>query len=216
MISRPDPKHRVNPAEAASEPLFCESGFVAGGSIRGRHGGWVAIEALPAILRTLLVTDGTVTKTLEAYYWEPVAVSLQTQSFTRLPNHCAWLARERGAGVLRRAVQLRGKRSGRLYVDAHSLVRIEALPAALADDLVCGRIGIGELIRTSGLETYREILDIGYGEQPLTQGLFEAPQAAHVYRTYRILLEHTPVILVTEYFRLETFGADGQDAPNSA
>ena len=37
-------------------------------------------EQLPPLLRILLVTDGTVTKTLEAYYWERISVDQLAQA----------------------------------------------------------------------------------------------------------------------------------------
>jgi chorismate-pyruvate lyase len=53
------------------------------------------------------------------------------------------------------------------------------------------------LIRDSGLESYREVLDVGLDRT--------AGGELAVFRTYRITIEHRPVILITEYFPLALY-----------
>ena len=64
--------------QAAAVPFRCE-GFLRDGVIAGADGGTVPLAHLPPFLRSLLVTDGTVTKILEAYFWEPVLVDTLAQ-----------------------------------------------------------------------------------------------------------------------------------------
>jgi len=56
-------------------------------------------------------------------------------------------------------------------------------------------VGVGELLRECGLETYREIVAIGEGgaAEPLADD-------ESIWRTYRIVMEHQPFIQITEFF----------------
>ena len=163
------------------------------------------MASLPPFLRTLLVTDGTVTKSLEAYFWEPVAVENLGQEVVPLARDTPWLGLERGAEVLHRRVRLVGGHSGTVYAHAESRIRLTRLPADLRDELRQGRIGIGELLRECGLETYRELLDFGVGPVQGLAHVFTVPDETLVHRTYRIAVGHQPAILITEHFPLSVY-----------
>lgn len=47
---------------------FRSRGFIEGGIVHNCEKAAMDMEALPPFLRTLLVTDGTVTKSLEAFF----------------------------------------------------------------------------------------------------------------------------------------------------
>ena len=164
------------------------------------------LAGLPPFLRTLLVTDGTVTKSLEAYFWEPVEVETLGQARIRAPAALPWLDLAAGAEVLDRRVRLHGTASGRFYAYARSELRLELLPARFRDDLLDQRIGIGELLRECGLETYREILDLGSARDPEIAAALGVPGPSElVARSYRIVLGGQPAILIHEYFPLSRF-----------
>lgn len=173
---------------APLQPFFRSRGYVPGGIVTNSRNETLHMEALPPFLRTLLVTDGTVTKHLEAYFWEQVEVENLGQAETVLEREVPWLEMRAGDAVLQRRVRLHGAESGRVYAHAESLIRLASLPDRLRADLLEGRIGIGELLREKGLETYREILDVGKRGDD------------RVYRTYRIVINHHPAILITEEF----------------
>lgn len=185
---------------APLKPFFRSRGYVPGGIITNSRNETLHMEALPPFLRTLLVTDGTVTKHLEAFFWEQVEVENLGQAQTTLERDVPWLEMRAGDAVLRRRVRLSGAESGRVYAYAESLIRLSSLPEKLRLDLLAGRIGIGELLREKGLETYREILDVGKGEQGEEGG-------QRVYRTYRIVIHHHPAILITEEFPCDSYCA---------
>ncbi|MEO1767528.1 chorismate--pyruvate lyase family protein [Thiobacter aerophilum] len=171
-----------------SRSYFRTRGYVPGGIVINARAESLHMEALPPFLRTLLVTDGTVTKHLEAYFWEEVHVDNLGQAEVILEAAVPALGLSAGEQVLRRRVRLRGRASKRCYGEAESLIRLPCLPERLQGELAAGRIGIGELLRERGLETYREILDVGWA----------GPDA--VYRTYRIMIRGEPTILITETF----------------
>lgn len=180
------PHAALNPMQ----PYFKSRGYVPGGIVTNSQNVEFHMERLPPFLRTLLVADGTVTKSLEAFFWEQVAVENLGQSLIPLAQDVPALDLPAGATVLERRVRLLGMESDRAFAQAHSLIKLEALPLHLREDLQLGRIGIGELLRERGLETYREILDVGQ-----SASIDDA-----IYRTYRILIQHQPAILITETF----------------
>lgn len=176
-------------------------GYLEDARIARPDGGWISLADLPALLRTLLVTDGTVTKVLEAFFWEPVNVNALKLEVSCAPQAIPWLNLARGEEILSRHVELRGARSGNAYAGAFSVVKLTAFDRDLRDALVHGSVGIGVLLRESGLETYREILAVGV--EPTTAG--EAREL-RVYRTYRITRAKQPVILIRESFPWHLYG----------
>ena len=176
-------------------------GYVPGGIITNCRQESLDIEALPPFLRTLLVTDGTVTKILEAYFWEPVAVENIGQVEIKLEDDVPWLDMKTGDMALSREVLLKGKESESVYVYAKSILKLDLLPRQIRDDLMAGKIGIGEMLRDRGLETYREILDIGREIDPSLAPYIGAKQCGELlYRTYRVVINHQPTMLITEKF----------------
>jgi len=178
------------PALSPMQPYFKSRGYVPGGVVTNSKNEIFHMERLPPFLRTLLVADGTVTKSLEAYFWEQVEVENLGQGPLRLTQKEPALDLLAGATVLERRVRLLGMESRREFALAHSLIKLEALPAHVREDLQQGRIGIGELLRERALETYREILDVGQSDA----------SGETIYRTYRIVIQHQPAIMITETF----------------
>lgn len=176
---------------------FIARGFIESGIITTPRQQQIDVASLPPILRTLLVTDGTVTKVLEAFFWEPVNVTAVQQHVETASTPITDLGIASGESYIQRDVELRGEKSGNIYVHAHSLIRIQTLPADINNELIAGRIGIGQLLRTRGLETYREIIDLF--EDNTTR---DAPL---IGRTYRIYLHDVPAITVTENFPLRLY-----------
>jgi len=177
--------------------LRCD-GYVADAMLADAEGRRLPLADLPPFLRALLVTDGTVTKILEAYFWEPVAVDTLEQRLETADRPVDWIALAAGDQCLVRDARLRGVHSDRAYAEALSLIRTEWIPADFRRRLIDREIGIGALIRDSGLESYREVLDLGL-----------AGEGTCVYRTYRIVIDRRPVILITEYFPLALFERGG-------
>ena len=207
---------------AGPNPFRCE-GFVRDGQIAGQGCAPVPIATLPAFLRALLVTDGTVTKMLEAYFWEPVAVDTRRQEFIRAVVEMPWIEVAPGDEVLLREARLRGVDSGNHYALAFSVIRAERIPKSFRQRLIDREIGIGALIRDSGLESYREVMEVGVepvlGPAPVLAAASAGTPAAGVasaagvgadgaaalFRTYRIIIDRAPVILISETFPLALY-----------
>jgi len=177
-------------------PFRCD-GYVDQGTLRDANGHGTRLSDLPPFLRALLVTDGTVTKILEAYFWEPIVVDTLEQRFEVAEAPVPWITLAAGDRCLIRDARLRGLRSGRAYAEAFSVIRTELIPESFRRRLIDREIGIGVLIRDSGLESYREVLDMGLDSDQFGK--------TAVFRTYRIVIDGHPVILISEYFSLEIY-----------
>ncbi|EIC19735.1 chorismate--pyruvate lyase family protein [Thiorhodovibrio frisius] len=201
------PNARAADTSAEANPFRCQ-GFVRDGTIACLDGSRRAIQSLPAFLRALLVTDGTVTKILEAFFWEPVMVDTLYQEFTTAEAAIPWVEIRPGDRALARRVRLRGGDSGLEYARADSVVRSERVPDHFRQRLIDREIGIGALIRDSGLESYREVMEVGVN--PGTADAGQSPQGDSLFRTYRIIIGSEPVILITETFPLALFRTPNQ------
>lgn len=158
-----------------------------------------AFAQLPRFLRVLLMADGTVTTSLEAFFAEPIRIEAVTQTLT--PTTCAvpLLNATAGTELIDRRVRLRGGDSARVYAYAESLLQPAALPPTIRHDILAGRIGIGELLRNTALPSFRELIAMSSEHNGVALFL-DARYASAISRTYRIFLEGTPAILITEYF----------------
>ena len=180
-------------------PFRCQ-GFLRDGVIRRSDGGEHPIQTLPPFLRALLVTDGTVTKILEAYFWEPVEVQTLQQEFVTAERPIPWIQVDPGDQVLIRRARLSGVDSRRMYASAFSVIRTELIPESFRQRLIDQEIGIGVLIRDSGMESYREVLEVGIDPAKRSAKETATESSDLIFRTYRIIIDGRPVILITESF----------------
>jgi chorismate-pyruvate lyase len=183
---------------------FRSKGYSRDWHIRKHDDKAIAMANCPPFLRALLVADGTVTKSLEAYYWEPVEVKAVLNMPTKAASDIEWLDVKAGEEVLSRSVLLRGMHSDTLYASAFSIVRLALIPEVLKLKLLAGQLGIGELIRECSLESYREILEFGYASNMAQFGGPDKEQDC-VFRSYRISITHRPAILLTECFPMAVY-----------
>ena len=154
--------------------------------------GPVAYSSIPPLLRLLLVTDGTVTKSLEALFNIPIKVLVHSQE----PKFAAALdANTRGnlksERVLVREVSLVRTDSVQIMAHAHSRIALDLLPEELAAGLLAGQYGIGELIRSQGLDSYRQLEDLGVSRRDHALG---------IWRRYAICKQGTVLMQVEEWF----------------
>lgn len=197
-------------AAGGTTPFRCE-GFVRGGTIDTDGGRPVAIDTLPPFLRALLVTDGTVTKIIEAYFWEPVVVDTLRQEFIVAADEIPWVHIAGGERIMVRRARLRGADSGREFAHAFSVIRTELIPPQFRKRLIDREIGIGALIRDSGLESYREVMEVGVelrppaGSERNGEQTNDSVASDGVFRTYRIIIAGVPVILISETFPLPLY-----------
>ncbi len=187
---------------------FKSRGYIEGGIVRNLNQEAIDMEALPPFLRTLLVTDGTVTKSIEAFFWENVRVEKCVQEQCLLSADLPSINAKIGEPVLKRHVVLRGCSSNDIYAYATSYLLTDLLDEKIKQQLLEGKIGIGELLREIGLETYREIVDFGRElyqinqdeNQPDKMDSQEPKFVEVIYRTYTININGKHAIQITERF----------------
>ncbi len=174
---------------AGVDELFKTSGFLAASQA-------VLWTQLPPFIRVLLSTDGTVTKSLESYFWEPVAVLRRAQRV--LDTHERLKDFDVADALWLREVDLVGVHSQRCFARAISYVRFTLLPDDLRQQLERDELGIGGIIRALELETYRKIVAVG--QQPAMPA-----QPKCVWRSYHLYYRNQVLMHITETFDLSAF-----------
>ena len=172
----------------------------------------ISLARLTAFQRGLLVTDGTVTRFIEAYTLTPVEVVLLQQTQQTLSTEHAWLQLPAGEEIISRQVVLQthsqDKSSPIIHTYATSLIVPQRLPKSLLDGLTTDKHGLGGLLRRSGLETRHELLWCGIEtltDLPLTVAHLEGE--TFISRAYRVFADQEPLMLINEKFpSKKTFG----------
>jgi chorismate--pyruvate lyase len=158
-------------------------------------------------LRILIATNGTLTRILEVMSDEEIRVeiidqgmshdSLEIPEFRDLPS----------GRVLRRQILLMGRSSGVPFVAAESLIATDYLPTAIRKTLAETDRPIGEVILSSGLETFKDPAKVWVADMPgwvpRTSDLNSRSKV--VARRYRQIAGGLPILLITEFFLREVF-----------
>lgn len=167
---------------------------------------WGDISRLPPLQRVLLTTDGTVTNVLEALSGEAIALVKLSQSYDLSPTEDPDLRTVEGESLIRRRILLRGRRSGRNYVYAESVILVNRLHPRLCNDLIETDNPVGKLLVQSRIETFREFVSWGFepaGDIAGHFGLREDDQL--ISRTYRVFAQRAPIMVITEKFPASAF-----------
>lgn len=169
-------------------------------------GGSLRLAALPPFLRVLLVTDGTVTRSLEAYFQEPIDVDVLVHAETDADRSYPEIEVVPGDPIIQRRVVLRGKVTRTAYAFAESIFAAGRVAPSLRRQLTSEKKGIGELLRDGRLESYREVL----GMRRVAAGDWAGPlnldrDSSVVIRDYRIYLAGRAAIEIEEVFPVARF-----------
>lgn len=168
----------------------------------------IELTRLTPFHRALLVTDGTVTRFIETYTLSPVEITLLHQEEQTLPNGHIWLELPCDEKVVFREVLLQTpsteSQPRRIHAYAVSEILPHRLPKRLWDGITSGRQGLGRLLLKSRLETRRELLWWGVErETRLPEVIKHLETKPFLSRTYRIVTDGIPLMLITEKFPLE-------------
>lgn len=176
-------------------------GFMSGDrSLKTKYGS-IDFGNLSPLTRVLLVTDGTVTRLLEAYLLEPISVERICQQVLVTGKDIPLLDIKKHDKVIKRKVLLKGRRSGCVYAFAESYIRTDRLKRGIRKDLETGKIGIGEILHDKRIETRRELITCGYRKAGKLSGYFGlCREEPLLFRTYLIFTGGKPVIMITEHF----------------
>jgi len=159
-----------------------------------------ADKALSLLQRTLLITDGTVTQLLELFTGEKIRVQkLEHELVQGGPDKLGLGA---GESVLSRVILLRGATQPYMY--AHSWLVPARMPAAMQDAMRHTDTPIGQLWKTSRLETFREIVEYRREQDPGVSALLGMPGPL-LSRSYLIHTGGKPMGLIAEKFPAALF-----------
>ena len=166
----------------------------------------INLARLTPFQRGLLVTDGTVTRFIEAYTFAPVEVILLQQAKQILDTEHIWLKLPAGEEIISRQVILQThpeEPSPRIHTYADSLIVPQRLPRSLLNELESDKQGLGGLLRHSGLETRRELLWCGIETlSDLPPAIEHLEGETFISRTYRVFANQEPLMLINEKFPL--------------
>lgn len=164
------------------------------------------LSTLPPFLRALLVTDGTVTKNIEAYFWEPVEVEVLAHEYVTSERYYSDVEVVPGDPILRRCVILRGKLTRSAYAFAESILASNLVAPEMRRKLIEGMKGIGELLRQGKKETYREVTTVRRAEAgELAIHLGVEKEADVLIRDYTIRLDGRAAMQIEEVFPTTRF-----------
>jgi beta-ribofuranosylaminobenzene 5'-phosphate synthase len=156
----------------------------------------------------LLLTDGSVTTLLEAICGDEVTVTTLSQVVSTASEKTAEeLEIDKGELVNNRTVVLKNSRTGEVLVYAISYTPLQRLAPEFRDDLMRADIPIGKILKKHNIESRREIGDIGiYPPEDTCVRVFgKSAGSSFLSRTYRIIREGKPLMLITEVFPQTSF-----------
>jgi len=159
------------------------------------------LRTLTPFQRALMVTDGTVTKLIEAYTMEQIEIVRLGQEISFLTVNNEWLEAEEGSKVLMRQVLLRGKSNYTCYAYAPSLIILDRLPQFIKEGLELEGGGIGRILYGNRWETHRDLL--WWGKETIKnvpEAIRDMAGMEALSRTYRIIAGGKPIMLINEKF----------------
>ena len=150
--------------------------------------------------RALLVCDGTITSLIEALTLEPITVDLHQQSIVPASvAHACLLKISPTTTVMRRRVIIRGSESGQAYAYAESLLIPDRLPIGFLTALRENPRGLGSALCGAMVNNRRELLWFGRINALNWPGDL-SPPLPMTTRTYQLVIDNHPAILISEHF----------------
>ena len=158
--------------------------------------------------RALLVTDGTVTRLIEAYTLSPVEVVPLRETNRALGIEHAWLELPIGEHAVTREVVLQtptaDTQTPKIHAYAISHVVYQRLPQSVVDGLKSKVGGLGALLQRTIWETRRDLLWWGVERATgLPHAIDHLESKPFLSRTYRVVANKEPLMLITEKFPLD-------------
>jgi chorismate-pyruvate lyase len=160
----------------------------------------LGISSLPPLQRILLITDGTLTEILEAYFCERISLVKLSQRVIAATTSDTLLDPIPGESLIERKILLQGERTGTNYVYAESLVAVDRLPSAFREGLN-SHTPLGRLWLEHRLETFKQMHEVHCQPADGLCHYFEhAEPEPLLVRTYRVLSGGRVVMVISEYF----------------
>jgi chorismate-pyruvate lyase len=178
--------------------------------------------SLSVIQRILLVSDGTLTKILEAYLCEKMQVVKLSERVVSISQEIRPLNLSVGKEVIERKICLRGQNSQRNWLYAESIIVPERLEEKFRHKLLHSQEPIGKLWLEHKMETFKEIITLSREAAGDLSGYFQVEREDYLLgRTYLVFSNRRPVMMITEkfpesYFMLASLPQSRQPAKASS
>lgn len=163
----------------------------------------VDMVELTPFQRALMTIDGTVTKFIEAYQLETIKVTCLSQAVSPIGDEYKWLDIEKQSLVTVREVLLQGDESKTMYAYAVTFIVTDGLGNSVEEGLNTDGASIGRLLIDNKMETYRQVLWDGKRVMHnLPEAIANLNGTEFLSRTYRIIHQGKPIMMITENFPL--------------
>jgi chorismate-pyruvate lyase len=166
------------------------------------------LEALSPFVRALVTIDGSVTRYLETYAWEPIKVVVVEHGEQTGDD---------GSRILRRVVAMRGLRSSLRYAAAVTEMPLALMPDEFRPLLADAARGVGQVINQLQLDTHRRIRSLRRERCEHRASLLALPADAPVLvREYEIKRDQRAFAFIREVFPEERLTELGRRVPGAA
>lgn len=156
---------------------------------------------LSVMQRILLITDGTLTKILEAYLCEKMQVVKLSERVVSISQEIRPLNLHVGKEVIERKICLRGKNSQCNWLYAESIIVPERLEEKFRHKLLHSQQPIGKLWLEHKMETFKEIITLSRETAGDLSKYFQIEREDRLLgRTYLVFSNRHPVMMITEKF----------------
>lgn len=168
---------------------------------RPAHLGEIGLVEMEPILRGLLFTDGTVTRTLEVNTLLRVFVEVVDQIDTTVSGQTARHLRVPATSeAVRRRVVIGTQESPAPVIWAESHLLPSRLPPRFLGVLRSAPDGIGQSLQQVELESWRELLWFGLDSRPQWSHTNIRTPSRVITRVYRVIAGSRPALLISESF----------------
>jgi chorismate-pyruvate lyase len=168
---------------------------------RPAHLGNIGLEEMEPLLRGLLFTDGTVTRTLEVQGLTRVSVEVVDQVDTTVTGQTARHLRvPADTEAVRRRVLIGTRESAAPVIWAESHILPSRLPPRFLSVLQGAPDGIGESLQQVALESWRDLLWFGLDSHPKWSCVDAGTSSPVITRVYRVITGGRPALLISESF----------------
>ena len=156
---------------------------------------------LSVFQRILLTTDGTLTDILEAYLFEQIRIVKLSEKLVLLDQDILPIELKKGTEVIARKILLQGKISRKNFVYAESIIVPERLDKQFKQALLETKTPIGKIWFEQRVETFKEILETSKeSAEGLSTYFGIEPSDNLLSRTYQVVTNRKPVMMITEKF----------------
>ncbi len=151
--------------------------------------------------KILLTTDGTITHILEVCLLEAIQIVKLSEELVLPTQDIPFVELTQKTEIIDRKVLLRGKKSGKNFIYAESLIFPEKIDEKFRDKLLGTKTPIGKIWFDCRVETFKEIFNSGKEPANELASYFNIQSESNLlFRTYGVFSKQQLIMLITEKF----------------